>query len=94
MTEKNEKQSHTCVHCKSEYLTGRSNQRFCSEACQKFSHRYVSLKERDPCPVCKKKFESRNKKIYCSMECYKKSPKNIAALMQYNTERKKSLIEE
>lgn len=50
---------------------------YCSDACRKvaMSNKFSTpIPNRGPCPTCKSTFFSRREKIYCSLDCYVKSP--------------------
>lgn len=50
---------------------------YCSQICRHAAQRAKLCKplpQHGPCPTCGKMFESRTSKVFCSLECYNKSP--------------------
>jgi len=73
-----------CSHCGVEFLGSRSqinhvkydgSKAYCSPLCRKAGNPLRRPKPtHGPCPTCGKMFASRTSKIYCSMQCYIRSP--------------------
>lgn len=62
----------------------------CSNACAyalSAGARRTPVPSRGPCPVCRQVFESRREKLYCSMDCYMRSPQYGAQLRVSNAAR-------